>query len=122
MDHVLIPVSSLPVLRRIRLHVHHAARWCAANGEPTMTTKGNEITPMRLFREELEQNIRLNERALRTKIESLRRDLEGAIRTLDAQHRVDSCGIVQRAGTEIDSLCAVLSQLYDTRISLNAAL
>jgi hypothetical protein len=122
MDRQLIPIWCLPVFAGIRLHVFTRARWCAAHRRTTMTTKdGGEITAMGLFRDGLDYEIKTQEENLRRRIESLQGDLARAFSHLDKGYRVNSAGIAQYTAIEMDRLCATLNQLYDLRISLNAA-
>jgi hypothetical protein len=87
-----------------------------------MTTNGNEITAMGLFRDGLDHDIRTKEDALQSHLEGLRREVDRAIQTLAADNRVSRTGVVLHRGIEIDHLCVVLNELYDVRISLKAAL
>jgi hypothetical protein len=88
-----------------------------------MTTKdGGEITAIGLFRSNLDYEIKTQEENLRRRIESLKRDLDRAITYLDSGHRVNSAGVAQYNAIEIDRLCVTVNQLYDLRISMNAAL
>ena len=88
-----------------------------------MTTKdGGEITAMGLFRDGLDHDIKTKESALKAHLEGLRREIDRAIQNLDGGNRVSRSGVVLHRGIEIDHLCVVLNELYDVRISLNAAL
>jgi hypothetical protein len=82
----------------------------------------NEITAMGLFRDGLDHDIKTREERLRSHLEGLRREIDRAIASLGADHRVPRNGIVLHRGIDIDQDCAILNEQYDTRLALNAAL
>jgi hypothetical protein len=95
----------------------------APHRRTTMTMKdGGEITAMGLFRDGLDHDIKTKESALKAHLEGLRREIDRAIQSLDGGNRVSRSGVVLHRGIEVDHLCVVLNELYDVRISLNAAL
>ena len=87
-----------------------------------MTTKDGELTAMGLFRDGLDHDIKTKEDALRSHLEGLKREIDRALDYLANGHRVNRCGVALHRGIEIDQLCATLNEMYDVRISLNAAL
>ena len=65
MDHVLIPVTGLHVLRECWLHVSTRARWCAANGDDTMNAAASysaRLTEVRDLIRRLEGSIAIHVR------------------------------------------------------------
>jgi hypothetical protein len=92
------------------------------NDTMTTTKDGGELSAMGLFKDGLDYDVRTKESALRSHLEGLRREIDRAIQTLDGGNRVSRSGVVLHRGIEIDHLCVVLNELYDVRISLNAAL
>jgi hypothetical protein len=95
---------------------------CPQTETTKMTTGNNELTAMGLFRDGLDHDIKTREGRLRSHLGGLRREIDRAITSLDAEHRVPRNGIVLHRGIDIDQDCAILNEQYDTRISLNAAL
>ena len=87
-----------------------------------MATNDGERSAMGLFRDGLDHDIKTDEGTLRSHLEGLRREIDRAIAYLDGGNRVSRTGVVLHRGIEIDHLCVVLNELYDVRISLNAAL
>ena len=89
-----------------------------------MATKdgGNEITEIGLFKDGLDHDIKMKERQLGALLDGLRRQIEGGIGDLQNGHRVPRGGLALQRGGEVDQLCMVLNEMYDLRISLNAAL
>jgi hypothetical protein len=85
-------------------------------------TKDNDLTAMGLFRDGLDRDITTKEAALKAHLEGLRREIDRAIQNLDVGNRVSRSGVVLHRGIEVDHLCVVLNELYDVRMSLNAAL
>lgn len=88
-----------------------------------MATKdGNELTAMGLFQDGLDHDIKTKEERLKANLEGLKREIERALANLTAGNRVNRGGVVLHRGIDIDHECVVLNELYDVRISLNAAL
>ena len=88
-----------------------------------MATKdGGGITAMGLFRDGLDHDIKTKEDRLKANLEGLKREIERALANLTAGNRVNRGGVVLHRGIDIDHECVVLNELYDVRISLNAAL
>jgi hypothetical protein len=87
-----------------------------------MTTNGNEITAMGLFRDGLDRDIKTKEDALRNHLLGLQGEIARALKYLDEGYRVNSCGVCQGRATEIDQLCATIRELHDVRNGLNAAI
>lgn len=82
----------------------------------------NELTALGLFRSNLDHDIKLQEKDLRTRIEYLERELARAKRHLDEGTRVTRSGCCQQTAVEIDQVCRELNDRYDTRNALNAAI
>jgi hypothetical protein len=87
-----------------------------------MITRNDGLDAMTLFRDGLDHDIRTKESALKAHLEGLRREIDRAIQSLEGGNRVSRTGVALHRGIEIDHLCVVLNELYDVRISLNAAL
>ena len=88
-----------------------------------MTTKdGDGLTAMGLFKDGLDMDIKTKEDRLKANLEGLKREIERTLVNLTAGNRVNRGGVVLHRGIDIDHECVVLNELYDVRISLNAAL
>ena len=88
-----------------------------------MTTKdGDELTAMGLFQDGLDHEIKTLEEKLVRDIEALERELARTEKYLAEGNRVYRNGPCQTNAVEIDRSCGILNQLYDTRITLTAAL
>ena len=83
---------------------------------------GAELTAMGLFRDGLDHDIQTKEATLKANLEGLRREIDRALKNITDGHRVNRGGIVLHRGIDIDHECVALNELYDVRISLNAAL